>query len=206
MVGYTQATAARLVAALTAAATAARDELHGMHGASAPRRSRCEGARRSRCEGARRSRCEGARRSRCEGARRSRCERESGAKKPGRRNPQGKARERDASLAFESREKGDKWREDGALSRREANAVKRAKVAPCVGAKKACTSGCTFDARQIPRVNVQPLAAAQRSRTPSMAWSSPRSPGSVLSRLVILSTAEITVVWCLPPKPRPRSG
>src|SRR5258706_11408682 len=40
----------------------------------------------------------------------------------------------------------------------------------------------------------------------STAWISLRSEASSLSRSAIFWTAEITVVWCLPPNARARSG
>src|SRR5882672_4624773 len=40
----------------------------------------------------------------------------------------------------------------------------------------------------------------------SIAWISPRSDESSLRRSAIFWTAEITVVWCLPPNARARSG
>src|ERR1044071_1790330 len=40
----------------------------------------------------------------------------------------------------------------------------------------------------------------------SMAWIWDRSEASSLTRTMIFWTAEITVVWCLPPKARARSG
>lgn len=66
--------------------------------------------------------------------------------------------------------------------------------------------GRSFGAfRQRPR-GARVAAMAQRRRMLSMAWISPRRAVSSLRRLEILSTAEMTVVWCLPPKARPRSG
>src|SRR3954471_8349651 len=40
----------------------------------------------------------------------------------------------------------------------------------------------------------------------SMAWISDRRDASSLTRSMIFWTAEITVVWCLPPNARARSG
>jgi len=48
--------------------------------------------------------------------------------------------------------------------------------------------------------------AQERIRNRSSAWISLRRPGSTESFFEIFSTAEMTVVWCLPPNVRPRSG
>src|ERR1043165_736332 len=48
--------------------------------------------------------------------------------------------------------------------------------------------------------------AGHRRIIDSIAWISERSEASSLTRWMIFWTAEMTVVWCLPPKARARSG
>src|SRR6188474_3747093 len=47
---------------------------------------------------------------------------------------------------------------------------------------------------------------AHRRIIASIAWISDRSEASSLTRSMIFWTAEMTVVWCLPPNARARSG